>query len=331
MEQARRLEPIDLLRLYGNIEFDWCLVTDHIEWFGPLNRLISPEVSLVTGSSYNNLLSPDNLLKRLQGLTFDSLSESEEQSYSARYRLSLPNYETAEVCEEGTLCRDHTGSPLSLSGFIRFTDQEEQLASSTVSDGYDPWTGFPTKEILFENLASFLEQSKQSQMPGAYLSLSLDCLTHISCLYGPQVVQDLFKQVAETLRSSIRFNDTIGRTSCCCFGLILKDCDRWGVVRAAQRLVKNLKETTFQTSAGPLKIKVSAGGLVFPEPSLTAVAVMRKAEHYLFDAQSLAGSGSSWTPYGEGIQDLERPKEEDLERSKGQGLQARRATDLRHR
>jgi diguanylate cyclase (GGDEF)-like protein len=305
MEQAQRLEPIDLLRIYGNIEFDWNLATDHIDWLGPLNRLISPEISLVTGSSFNNLLTPQNFIRRLEGL--DQARQSKGNTYDCEYTLTLPNHETATVYEEGTLHYDHAGNPFSLSGFIRFIDINETHLALAPLDGYDAWTGFPTKEILFENLASLLEQSNQSKMPGAYLSLSVDCLTSMSCRFGCDVAFDLFKQVADKLRAAIRFNDSIGRTSSACLGIILQDCDRWGIVRASDRLSKCIEDTSFQTSAGPLKVKISSGGIVFPEQSLTAVNVMKKSEQYLFEAQAVRGSGVAWTPYGEGVQDLERP------------------------
>ncbi len=307
MEPAQRLEPIDLLKIYGNIEFDWNLRTDQIDWLGPLNRLISPEISLVTGSSYNNLLSPINLVKRLQGI--DKIHESVNHDYSCAYTLTLPNHEPAAVYEEGTLHMDHENNPLSLSGFIRFVDANEVDLSLAPQGGYDAWTGFPSKEVLFENLASFLEQSTQSKMPGAYLSLSVDCLTYISCRYGSEVALDIFKKVAEKLKSSIRFNDSIGRTSSCCLGIILQDCDRWGIVRASDRLSKTISDHPFNVEEGTLKVRISSGGLVFPDPSLTAENVMHKTERYLFEAQAVSGSGISWTPYGEGVKDLERPSD----------------------
>ena len=310
MEQAQRIEPVDLLRIYGNIEFDWNLVTDSIDWIGPLNRLISPDVPLVTGSSYNNLLTPHNFIKRLKGL--DKGRHSQKNQYDCEYTLNLPHHETAAVYEEGVLHYDHEGNPFSLSGFIRFIDVDEEEnhrdpLTPTSYEGYDCWTGFPTKEVLFENLASLLEQSLQTKMPGAYLSLSVDCLTAISCRFGCDVAFDLFKQVADKLRSSIRFNDSIGRTSSSCLGIILQDCDRWGIVRASDRLTKCIEETSFTTKAGDLRVKVSSGGIVFPERSLTAENMMKKSEQYLFEAQAVRGSGVSWTPYGEGVKELERP------------------------
>lgn len=304
MEQAQRLETVDLLRLYGNIEFDWSLTTDNIDWIGPLSRLISPEISLATGSSYNNLLTPHNLMRRLKGL--DKAHKSKDNHYTCEYELTLSNHETATVHESGTLHYDHAGKPYSLSGFIRFIEVDGSEALTPLK-GYDPWTGFPTKEILFENLASLLEKNKEAQIPGAYLSLSVDCLTAISCRFGSDVAHSLIKQVAEKLRAAIRFNDSIGRTSSACLGIILQDCDRWGIVRASDRLTKCIEEASFETEDGPIRIKVSSGGIVFPDQSLTAQTVMQKSEQYLFEAQAVRGSGTSWTPYGEGVKDLERP------------------------
>ena len=134
---------------------------------------------------------------------------------------------------------------------------------------------------------------------------------------------DIIKKIAEKLRQCIRFNDYIGRTSSCCLGVILQDCDKWGIVRAADRLIKTTESTPIETSVGSLYINISVGGDVFSEDALTPAHLILHAEQYLFEMQALKGPGVAATPYGTGTstKDLSSP-EENNKSTKG-----RRATD----
>ena len=174
MEPAERMQPVDLLKIYGNIEFDWNLRTDAIEWIGPFDRLFSPDIPLSSGSSFNNLLSPESFTIRMSALDEGRLGK--DHSYICQYLIELPNHEKTCLREEGRISYDKAGAPLSISGSIRFIDNH--TISDSQETGYDEWTGFPTKEILFENLISLLEQSHRSGMPGAYLAISVYRLSY---------------------------------------------------------------------------------------------------------------------------------------------------------
>lgn len=303
MESAKKLQPLDLLKIYGDISFEWSLLDDAIEWSGSLNRLISPDISLSTGGSFNNLLSVESFSIRMRAI--DEARSAQDHAYVCQYIIDLPHYEHALLREEGRLVMEG-GQPVSLIGNVRFLDAQEldeDEHHETATSGYDTWTGYPTKEVLYENLASLLEQSTYSGLSGAYLAVCVDRLTYLNARYGYSVMMEIFKSVSERLRHEIRFNDRIGRTSSSCLGIVLQDCDRWGIVRTADRLTKAAEITALQTSVGPVTITLSAGGIVFPDKGLTADLVMAKAEHYLFEAQIRKGLGGMATPYGESAQE----------------------------
>lgn len=303
MESAKKLQPLDLLKIYGDISFEWSLLEDTIEWSGSLNRLISPDISLSTGGSFNNLLSVESFSVRMRAI--DEARSAQDHAYVCQYTIDLPHYEHALLREEGCLVMEG-GQPVALTGSVRFLDAQEldeEEHHETASSGYDTWTGYPTKEVLYENLASLLEQSAHSGLSGAYLAICVDRLTYLNARYGYAVMMEIFKSISERLRHEIRFNDRIGRTSSSCLGIVLQDCDRWGIVRTADRLTKAAETTALQTSVGPVTVTLSAGGVVFPDKGLSADLVMTKAEHYLFEAQIRKGLGGMATPYGESIQD----------------------------
>ena len=305
---ARKLEAIDLIKLYGVIQYQWDLRRDSINWRGPINKLLSPETPLISGSSFNNTLDSNNFWLRLKVLTEATV---ENPSFSVKYNLCLPNYNHCYVEEKGKILYSSEGIPLGIEGDLTFLDSEFETPPSRPLSGYDALTGFSEKDVSLETLMSYLEQSQLSGIPGAYIVVTIDQLTFFACQNGLKSTENLIKETTEAVRSAIRFNDFMGKTSSCCFGIVLKDCDRWGIIRAADRLISAAQDMKIMTQSGEeVKISISLGGIVFPNETLDAPKIMQKAERYLFEAQSIKGGNVAGTPYSNRTApDLERPVE----------------------
>lgn len=306
---AKKLEAIDLIKLYGLIEYQWDLKTDVIDWRGPINKLLSPETPLTLGSSFNNALDAENFWLRLYTLTKVSPKNSK---FNIRYNLSLPNYSRCPVEEKGEILYDEQNQPIGIQGGLKFLDEDPNSTLPQNLSGYDPLTGFSEKDVLLETLASHLEQSEQSGVPSAYIAATIDRLTLFACTYGLKASELLIKEVTEAIRGAIRFNDFMGRTSGCCFGIILKDCDRWGIIRASDRLISAVQKMKLVIKDGiNVGATISLGGLVFPGETLEAQRVMQRAERYLFEAQNVKGSNVAGMPYGaKTMPELNRPVED---------------------
>lgn len=303
---ARKLEAIDLIKLYGVIQYQWDLRRDSINWRGPINKLLSPETPLILGSSFNNTLDSNNFWLRMQALTQATV---ENPKFTVKYNLCLPNYHHCYVEEKGEVLYGSDGTPLGIEGDIRFLDSDHDVPPSRPLSGYDTLTGFSEKEVSLETLISYLEQSQLSGIPGAYIVVTIDQLTLFACQHGLKATENLIKETTEAVRHAIRFNDFMGKTSSCCFGIVLKDCDRWGIIRTADRLISAAQQMNIKTESGQeTKVSISLGGIVFPNEQMDAPKIMQRAERYLFEAQSIKGGNVAGTPYStRTAPDLERP------------------------
>jgi diguanylate cyclase (GGDEF)-like protein len=292
---AQKLHPIDLLKIYGNIEYDWNLRTDLIDWQGSLLTLVNPEISMSTGSSFCHMLMHADFTNRMK-----AISEAKDHGniYKASYKISLPSQEMTSIIEEGEVIYGIDRKPMRLEGYIRFVENDNSTYYNSTQSGYDQITGFPCGELLYESLAASITKATETNTPGAYLAVSIDQLNYINVLHGSDILQEIIKASSEKLRSIIRFNDSIGRLSSSCFGIVLQECDKWGVLQAAQRFIQAVENEPLKTSKGEIGIKVSCGGVSFPDHDLDAQSIMHQAKKYLFDAQSIKGTGISWTPYG---------------------------------
>ena len=323
MEQlaVKKLETIDLIRLYGVMDYQWDLKSDVIQWRGPLNRLLSPETPLISGSRFQNLLNSEDFWYRL-----DTLSRISKQDplFKLHYKISFADHIYHPVEEKGEIVYNDQDLPMGILGSLRFLDEEPEDLPVRNLAGYDQLTGFCGKEVVLETLVSHLDQTEQSGIPGAYLVATLDHFMFFWANYGIKATISLMKEASEALRQAIRFNDFIGKTSGCCFGIILKECDRWGIIRAANRLITSFEKKTFSLESGEkVKMTLSLGGLVFPGEVSEPQNLMRRAERYLFEAQSLKGGNIAGTPYST------QTTQPELERPQTLQKGARRTRDLK--
>ena len=277
------MSPLELLKLYGKVKFSWDLEMDTLIWEGPISKILVDNRPLHTGSGYLNCLTSYNFWKRFEGIAAQTTPQ-----YQVTYDFSLPDHSFCTVRETGEIIVIK-GRKL-LKGYLEFLDDHAETSSGKLKSGYDPMTGFPTKEVLLENLSSIFDQSKDSVTPGGYLVFSLDRVSWIFWRYGIETLRKLITISGERLREGIRFNDFLGRTSGICYGVVLKDTDEWGVYQAAQRIVNACHNMDIETDQGVFKATISVGGASFSH-YLDPIDIMYAAEASLFDVQNQKGVG----------------------------------------
>jgi diguanylate cyclase (GGDEF)-like protein len=282
--RAKPLAAVDLMKLYGKIHFTWNLRTDHLVWNGPINKLFGTDYPLSTGSSFLTRLTTASFWKR-----FNEIDSQKEDQYTTSYAVTLPNQLSCNITETATIIRNKKGLPERLEGSIKVCDDERNHNQKDFS-GYDQLTGFPSREVLLENLTCLVEQTKGEIAPGGYLVFCIDKLSLIYFLYGLEALKDSLSQFGTTLKKFTRFNDTIGRVSGCCFGSTLKDIDEWGVFQAAHRLVDACSSIKIKSDIETFSPSISVGGSAFRDGVLP-IEIIRQAEQGLFEMQNMKGTG----------------------------------------
>jgi len=286
------LEILDLIKAAGTIGYTWDLERDLIDWRGPLNLLLSSEAPFKSGSSYHNCLSTHNFYKRMQALTTLKPITNE---YQGSYILTLPNHKPCPVQEEGEVFFNEEGQPYKLQGTLTFLENGFLNQDGQNHSGYDSLTGLPEKELTIETLSCFIDQAIISHQGGAYIAVVMNHLEYTAYHLGHSASQAIIQKVSDALRGTIRFDDFIGRSSGCSFGLILKDCDHWGLLRAYQRIACAIQELQIYDQDQLIQIPVSMGGVVFPREGFTPAKIMAKAERYLFESQENNSGKSAYT------------------------------------
>lgn len=278
---VKKLTTSDLIKVYGKFYFAWDLASDAMTWRGPINKIFGTDIPFLTGSSFLNQLTPHSFWSR-----FNQLDQRKVSSYSVSYPVFLPSQEECTLIEEGLIQYNQAGSPILIQGNLRVEDEgkEDKVTSKNLT-GYDLLTGFPSKEVLIENLTCLMDQKAEDPAPGGYLVVSVDKLSSVYFHFGLEALKQTISKVGTVLRSSTRFNDIIGRTSACCFGIILNETDEWGVSQAANRLLNICKDIEISGELASFNPVVSLGGAAFRK-GIPPLTLIMQAERTLFEVQN---------------------------------------------
>ena len=107
----------------------------------------------------------------------------------------------------------------------------------------------------------------------------------------------MISAVAKRLRSRMRGKDTLGRFSGNKFGLVLRDCTPDDMAIAAERMLTTVRDEMVPTSAGPIAITVTIGGVTAPRHARSVAEVLARAQESLDTAKARRrGSFQAYRP-----------------------------------
>ncbi len=184
---------------------------------------------------------------------------------------------------------------------------------------HDALTALPNRNLFRDRLGQAMARAKRGGNTVAVLSLDLDRFKPVNDLLGPEIADELLRQVALRLTNSIRADDTVARLGADEFALIqvgLSHPD--GPAVMADRLVKTLGEP-FIICGHHIVIGTSIGIALYPSDGISGDELLRAADNAL-DRAKAAGGGTY--RFFESEMDLRLQERRRLERDLRQALSA---------
>ncbi len=130
-----------------------------------------------------------------------------------------------------------------------------------------------------------------------FLLVAIDNLARINESYGFDIADQVIGAVAKRLRGRMRGKDTLGRYSGNKFGLVLRDCTPDDMAIAAERLLTGVRDEMVPTSAGPIAVTVTIGGVTAPRHARSVTEVLARAQESLDTAKARRrGSFQAYRP-----------------------------------
>jgi diguanylate cyclase (GGDEF)-like protein len=149
---------------------------------------------------------------------------------------------------------------------MRILDLEDRLIEAReemrFQATHDALTFLWNRGVIMELLGRELSRSRRERVSTAILLCDLDHLKDVNDTYGHLAGDEVLKETAKRLLSSVRSYDFVGRYGGEEFLVVLNNCNpAYGLARA-EELRKAIAQRPVQTSVGPVPITMSLGLLL---------------------------------------------------------------------
>ncbi|MET0277916.1 MAG: bifunctional diguanylate cyclase/phosphodiesterase [Pseudorhodoplanes sp.] len=292
----------EILRSTGEAAYEWQIDSDRLTWSDNATALfgLRDRRPIASGRAYASLLDAGNATTR-----FDAVFHSPEVdsgagvAYQIQYALRVgARAPKLWVEDTGRWFADEDGKPVRVHGLVRIiNDRYEREQELAYLSRFDALTGEINRWHLTEQIEQTLQESTRAQTSCAFLLLAIDNLGRVNEAYGYDVADEVIGAVAKRLRGRMRAGDSLGRFSGNKFGIILRDCapDEIGV--AADRFLSVVRDDVVMTSAGPISVTATVGGVVAPRHAANVHEVLSRAQEILDRAkEKRPGSFQAYAP-----------------------------------
>ncbi|HET8921719.1 MAG TPA: diguanylate cyclase [Candidatus Acidoferrum sp.] len=166
----------------------------------------------------------------------------------------------------------------------RLVEAREEMRFQATHDGL---TSLWNRGMIMELITPELARSHRERTSTAILLCDLDHFKKINDTYGHLAGDDVLRETAKRLLSSVRSYDFVGRYGGEEFLVILNNCNpSYGFARA-EELRRAISQRPVQTSSGPVSITLSLGLLLSHEWGRQPVEeLLREADAALYAAKA---------------------------------------------
>jgi diguanylate cyclase (GGDEF)-like protein len=147
----------------------------------------------------------------------------------------------------------------------------------------DSLTGLFNHRAFHERLLNALQEASRTHRPVAVLMLDIDDFKRVNDVHGHGVGDEVLRQLAETLRSSVRPQDVVCRLGGEEFGVIMSSCDGVDAVHVAERIVARAGQAEIPAVGA---VTVSVGLARGPEHAMNPRELTACAEAAMMTAKA---------------------------------------------
>ena len=289
---AAPLDAADILASADEAAYRWDVGSDNLVWSANAAELllIGNAARISSGRGYAQLIDAEDAQTR-----FDAVLRSTERDqghgvfYRVEYRVRPdPGAETKLWIEDcGRWFAGADDEPARAQGTVRvISERHEREQRLRLLARCDELTGEPNRRYLIEILQKTLDDAMRFRSSCSFLLVAIDNLARMNESYGFDVADEAIATLTKRLRKLTRGKDTLGRYAGNKFGIVLCDCTPDDMNFAAERLLAGVRDELIATSAGPIAVTVSIGGVVAPRHARTTAEMLARAEEALAAAKS---------------------------------------------
>jgi diguanylate cyclase (GGDEF)-like protein len=150
---------------------------------------------------------------------------------------------------------------------------------------HDSLTNLPNRSLLMDRLEQAILRAKRDSSHLALLFLDIDRFKSVNDNYGHDAGDRFLMTTADTIRETIRAQDTLARLSGDEFIVLLERVERRGEVdRIAAKIKENIQATICQAYRD-IGVGISIGSAMYPDDGADAYSLLRHADTAMYDTK----------------------------------------------
>lgn len=149
----------------------------------------------------------------------------------------------------------------------------------------DPLTGLLNRRGFFNLARLAMEKATLLDRPLSFIMIDIDYFKNINDRYGHDAGDVVLQVLSRRCRQALREMDLVCRYGGEEFAILLPESDLAGAQAAANRLFKNITETTMETAAGAIWVTISVGVATVGEDCDTLDLLIKRADQALYLAK----------------------------------------------
>lgn len=241
----------------------------------------------IVGRSFRELVQPQDSMggadsqhwHRLEAWTAGESVHQEDAFFQRADGVNLPvEFRIHPMLAGGKLM----GAVVNFSDISTRKEVQERVWRQA---NYDPLTGLPNRQLLFDRLEQTIAQARRLKEQVSVLFIDLDQFKPVNDRFGHELGDRLLKRVAERMQSCMRSVDTLARLGGDEFILLMSPhADPHGAEAVAQKIIDNLS-APFALDGHELHIGASVGIAHFPLHAQTATELVRHADQAMYEVK----------------------------------------------
>ena len=290
-KSAATPDAAEILASIGEAVYLWDIKSDRLTWSANVGDVLAiPDIEAIsTGRGYAQILDPENPQTRLDAVMApDQRDEGPGVGYRIQYCIRPDPGAPARLWLEdtGRWFAGPDGRPARAHGTVRvITERYEHESRLSYLARCDSLTGELNRHHLAEVLEKTLEDALRFRSSCGFLLVAIDDLARINESHGFDVADQVIGALARRIRGLMRGKDTLGRYSGNKFGIVLTNCTADDMAIAAERLIAGVRDEMVPTSAGPVAVTVTVGGVTAPRHARNVAEVLARAQETLDTAK----------------------------------------------
>ena len=153
---------------------------------------------------------------------------------------------------------------------------------------HDGLTTLWNRSAILALLRSELSRSQRNGTPVSLLLCDIDHFKLINDTHGHGVGDEVLQEVSTRLLDAVRTHDAVGRYGGEEFLILLSGCDSKNLKDRAEHVRRRISGSPFPTTAGPLEVSISAGGITVElwDQRIPIERLLKQADEALYGAKA---------------------------------------------